>query len=423
MAVLTLAVASLANASDNPLRRLRGSQQEDWEPRHSGTQKPKLTIGAGGDLLFNSRMMNEALNADNGYQSFFRQVQSLVQDADIFYSNYETATAECVNAAGEDVPDCPLVAGGDVYGFTSDNINNFPLLASDLVAVGYDVVSLANNHIGDRGLIGVEKTKEVCDNASLANFGARSSSTEQWYTVVSNSGWNVAWVGCTGHLTNRSISDYPTVLNCSSPDFLPLVERLSKDKDIDAVIATVHWYGEKGMLRCGSGGNIYTTSVQQAMRDFSTSIIDAGAVAVLGAHPHVLMEWETHGNGIIFYSLGNMVASQAYSNTSLESCRKVACGETEVLAKQCRTKTGTKKEECCTQYCKHLLESNVVVSFDLVASADGSARFSCFNYTATTWDNSSNQMRIMTELEAESSWAREVLQSPASIAQNNLWCE
>jgi hypothetical protein len=140
MAVLTLAVASLANASDNPLRRLRGSQQEDGEPLHSGTKKPKLTIGAGGDLLFNNHMMNEALNADNGYQSFFTQVQSLVQDADIFYSNYETATAECVNAAGEDVPDCPLVVCGDVYGFFNDNINNFPLLASDLVAVGYDVV-------------------------------------------------------------------------------------------------------------------------------------------------------------------------------------------------------------------------------------------------------------------------------------------
>jgi hypothetical protein len=201
------------------------------------------------------------------------------------------------------------------------------------------------------------------------------------------------------------------------------VERLSKDKDIDAVIATVHWQGEKGVLRCGSGGRMYTTIVQQAMRDFSTSIIDACAVAVLGAHLHVLMEWETHGNGIIFYSLGNMVASQAYSSNSLESCLKVACGETEVLAEQCRAKTGTPKEECCTQYCKHLLDSNVVVSFDLVASADGSARFSCFNCTATTWDNSSNQMRIMTELEAESSWAREVLQSPASIAQNNLWCE
>merc|ERR1740121_1038632 len=96
------------------------------------------------------------------------------------------------------------------------------------------------------------------------------------------------------------------------------------------------------------------------------------------------MEWETHGNGIIFYSLGNMVASQAYSNTSLESCRKVSCGEKEVLATQCRARTGTQKEECCTQCCKHLLQSDVVMSFDLVASADGAVRFSCFNYTATT---------------------------------------
>jgi hypothetical protein len=394
--MLLIGVSLLPQACSQP--SLRGATQLGEE------RKSKLTVGAGGDLLFNNAMMTKALSSNNGYQSFFTPIQQLIQDSDLFYSNYETATAECISSDGKEVPNCPMETG-DIYGFVSDNINNFPRLASDLVAVGYDVVSLTNNHIGDRGLVGVTKTKDVCDKASLPNFGARKSSADDWYTVVKKEGWNVAWVGCTGHLTHRKNSDYPSVLNCSSPEFLPLVKELSQRPDVHAVIATVHWRGETeaGGLPCGLGGDVYTTEIHKPMREFAKNIIDAGALVVLGAHPHVLMDWETHGNGIIFYSLGNMVASQAYSPNSLRSCA-------ERLGKD-------------ESFCKRLLLSNAVVSFDLAVTGTGPAKVSCFKYTPTTWDENKEEMRMMTDSEAESSWAREVLGNRERIASKGLLCE
>ena len=43
---------------------------------------------------------------------------------------------------------------------------------------------------------------------------------------------------------------------------------------------------------------------------FAHAAIDAGASVVVGHHPHVTQPWERYGQGVIFYSLGNLVFDQ-----------------------------------------------------------------------------------------------------------------
>jgi poly-gamma-glutamate synthesis protein (capsule biosynthesis protein) len=43
---------------------------------------------------------------------------------------------------------------------------------------------------------------------------------------------------------------------------------------------------------------------------FAHAAIDAGANVVVGHHPHVTQAWERYGQGVIFYSLGNLVFDQ-----------------------------------------------------------------------------------------------------------------
>jgi poly-gamma-glutamate synthesis protein (capsule biosynthesis protein) len=43
---------------------------------------------------------------------------------------------------------------------------------------------------------------------------------------------------------------------------------------------------------------------------FARAAIDAGARVVVGHHPHVTQPWERYGQGVIFYSLGNLVFDQ-----------------------------------------------------------------------------------------------------------------
>jgi poly-gamma-glutamate synthesis protein (capsule biosynthesis protein) len=54
----------------------------------------------------------------------------------------------------------------------------------------------------------------------------------------------------------------------------------------------------------------YTQRVAQGTQEFSRAAIDAGAIAVLGHHPHVPQRVEPYKHGWIFYSLGNFVFQQ-----------------------------------------------------------------------------------------------------------------
>jgi len=46
---------------------------------------------------------------------------------------------------------------------------------------------------------------------------------------------------------------------------------------------------------------------------FARAAIDAGASIVVGHHPHVTQTVESYANGVIFYSLGNLVFDQVQS--------------------------------------------------------------------------------------------------------------
>ena len=81
------------------------------------------------------------------------------------------------------------------------------------------------------------------------------------------------------------------------------VRRLAQDPTIQAVIVTPHW------------GTEYTHKPSAFQRKWGHALINAGATAVIGAHPHVLQPWETVSTssgrqGLVMYSLGNFVSNQ-----------------------------------------------------------------------------------------------------------------
>jgi poly-gamma-glutamate synthesis protein (capsule biosynthesis protein) len=65
----------------------------------------------------------------------------------------------------------------------------------------------------------------------------------------------------------------------------------------DAVVVMVHW---------GTEGSALPDPAQVRL---AHQLVDAGATAVLGSHPHVLQPVIRYGNAVIAYSLGNFVFS------------------------------------------------------------------------------------------------------------------
>jgi poly-gamma-glutamate synthesis protein (capsule biosynthesis protein) len=360
-------------------------QTKLMEAQSSDASRSSLSLGVAGDLMFDSQMMSSAFSAPKFFRSLFHfDVLDLIKSPDLFYANFEGASAHGLNRNWEKVKDPGMVVG-DVYGWEDNSINHHPKLATDLSIAGVDVVSLANNHCMDRGHIGLVRTIDALNAGALQHFGTRrdAGTCDGWYTIVNRNGWNVAWVGCTDKVRSKrgryKDSDKRNqVLFCKSPEFLSLVATLSRKPGIDAVIATVHWGGREdrwsGIKADGNSqrGACYSTNVTDSMRTFARTIVDSGAAAVLGSHPHVLMEWETYTSkgrrALIAYSLGNVISRQALGpgsrGSAIFNCRH--------------------KERISAEKCRRRLGSHAIMFFNLTRTADGPS-ISCFSYVETSF--------------------------------------
>jgi len=353
-----------------------------------------LTLGAGGDFMPNTPMMSSAFASSSGYQSLWLDdMEALMHLPDFLLANHETVAAECVDKDWNDVgKPCPMTAG-DVYKFAKWSVNNHPRLAADMVALGIDVVTLANNHIMDRGPLGLERTIDALDAVGLHHMGARRQSNASWYSMTTAKGWTVAWVGCAEHMTDERARGSDQVLYCSEEsDLIPLIEELSSKPEVDAVVVALHW-GKIHKV------DVYQTDITSTMRDFARRLIDAGASAVIGAHPHVLMSWENYNvgdrNGLILYSLGNMVAEQGYSRFSLQRCQEMH---------------GHHKA-----YCQRILLGKVLAYFRLVPHASGKASADKLSYACTTWSGPRGGMVLLEEQLCKKGYASEALAGAARL--------
>jgi poly-gamma-glutamate synthesis protein (capsule biosynthesis protein) len=72
----------------------------------------------------------------------------------------------------------------------------------------------------------------------------------------------------------------------------------SVKQDVDILVVSMHW------------GNEYQQQPPEVIVKYAHDLIDAGADVIAGNHPHVVQRSEAYHDGIIFYSLGNLVFDQ-----------------------------------------------------------------------------------------------------------------
>jgi poly-gamma-glutamate synthesis protein (capsule biosynthesis protein) len=236
------------------------------------------------------------------------------------YGNFEGPAAHGVGPGGREVRDVSkrgtdrdydrrFYAGGE-GGILSFNFHRSSV--AEVKAGGFHVLSTANNHSADRGPLGIDRTIDEMEAANIAFTGSRrrgeSLHDRPWSTLTRAKGFNIAWLACTYGL-NGQPDPNNQVLHCYGrrgeprPEVLDEIRRLAADPAIDAVFLTPHW------------GNEYQHQPSKQEQRLAREAIEAGATAVIGAHPHVLQPWEKvttadGREGLILYSLGNFISAQ-----------------------------------------------------------------------------------------------------------------
>jgi hypothetical protein len=270
----------------------------------------RITIAFAGDLLLHQELQKQAYASKQGAGVLWAGIADLLAEPDLTYLNLEGVLAPGLDRDFLEVPDPGKTYDRVVY-TAYPRFNSHPSIAQDLVAAGVDVVSTANNHSLDRGPVGVDRTIESLRTAKLDFFGTREQTgPERFYTITEVDGVKIAWIACT-KTTNQIPDDFNQVLRCGNGSAveqtiaqLRATGRYAKrTPKVDAVIVTPHW------------GKEYTHVVDEKDRELARKWIEAGAIAVVGSHPHVVQSWERMlaedgREGFVFYSLGNFASHQ-----------------------------------------------------------------------------------------------------------------
>ncbi len=183
-----------------------------------------------------------------------------------------------------------------------------PSYVSILQDFGVDAAGLANNHSLDYGQDALLDTIQTLNDAGIDNTGAGNSLDEAARLVIKEvDGIKIGILACSRVIpyANWDVrNSQPGLFTCYDPS--ELVSRtMAAREQCDYLFVMIHWGIEQ------------TTNLEAYQSQIGHSVIEAGADAVIGAHPHILQGIEYYNNKPIFYSLGNFIFNQDIPQTAI----------------------------------------------------------------------------------------------------------
>ncbi len=190
------------------------------------------------------------------------------------------------------------IKGQGKSGGTAMNFSFNEDIAPFLAEKGFDLMSLANNHAVDQGWDGRSTTIAALEKAGVDWCGHPSEADPN--SVYYNSvGWGE------NELSYAFVCLHDVTFKLDVDSAVELIEDVNEK--VDLVIVSIHW-----------GYEYRHTADHNKQVEPAHRFVDAGADFVIGHHPHVVQNFEEYKGKYIFYSLGNFVFDQYWSQATQE---------------------------------------------------------------------------------------------------------
>ncbi|WP_225872474.1 CapA family protein [Pedobacter polaris] len=274
------------SCQNKPIASARESKTDTLKIRKI---KDTISIVAVGDIMLGSAFPSKSnLPPDDAMNSFVAVEQYL--KGDIVFGNLEGCFLNAGNSSkciGSNPNSCYAFRMPDRYGLIFKN-------------AGFNVLSIANNHVGDFDARGRKNTARILDSLQIKYAGQLNKP----FDIFEKD--SVKYAFCAFAPNENTVS----IKKIDSAKIL--VAELKKQVDI--VIVSFHGGGEGAnfehltrkteIFYKENRGNVYA---------FAHGVIDAGADVVLGHGPHVTRAMEVYKNKFIAYSLGNFCTYGMFS--------------------------------------------------------------------------------------------------------------
>ena len=263
------------------------------------------TLSAVGDIMVYDSQISDAKQPDGSYDfsHCFAGVAELLSASDLTVGNLETN-----------------FCGGTYSGYP--NFNAPESLASNLAAVGFDILQTANTYSIQNGLTGLASTYRYVAAAGMAPLGTYYSETQKQdnggVLVREVGGIKFAFFAYTKGVNNMYLPDgseyavdvlykdyYSNYTQIDTSAITASIDA-AKATGADVIVAMVHW---------GSEYELEPSSSQEQIADL---MFRSGVDVILGSHSHMVGPMEmrtvttddgTEKEVFLAYSLGNFLSS------------------------------------------------------------------------------------------------------------------
>lgn len=246
-----------------------------------------------GDIMLNRRV-ETMIRSNADFRFPFLKISDTLKKADILVGNLEGPISDKGTKMGS------------IYSFRAA-----PESIEGLTYAGFDVLSLANNHAFDYGRLALEDTFLRLKENEIDYIGAGLNAAEAFSPLIKEiNGFKIGFLAYTnlGPKGWRAGANSPGLAWINENSFEELKKNISLARTkSDILVVSLH-----------AGEEYITDPPSYFQTKFAQLVIDAGADIVIGHHPHVVQKNEEYNGGYIFYSLGNFVFDQSFSEKTMQ---------------------------------------------------------------------------------------------------------
>lgn len=204
----------------------------------------------------------------------------------------------------------PLIEKSDIAFMNQDSLvwddpeqnGMTSLLGDQMLSLGFNVISVANNSMLSAGEAGLMKSVDYWSKKDAAVLGINvlPENADQ-ITVVEKNGVKIAFLAYTYGVDGA--------LGEGSELILPLIDKERMTRDVtaakgasDVIVVYLHW------------GDVNSTDRSAYQSEIAQHLVDLNVDVILGSHPNVIqeMKWKSRPDGgrtLICYSLGNLISA------------------------------------------------------------------------------------------------------------------
>jgi poly-gamma-glutamate synthesis protein (capsule biosynthesis protein) len=300
------------------------------------TNNSQACFTAVGDIM-PARGVNQKF-AKNGCAYIFKGVLDYFKKSDFVVVNVESTLSSTT---------CPY-AEPDTMSFCAPKsfANCLVKPDGDLASEGPEIkvlASLANNHTMNYGVSGLQDTMQALKMSDILYLGAGNNDEEaNSPVIIEQNGIKFGFLAYADRNILSTGYDATSNLAGVNPMDFDLLEKgiAEAKKQVQFVIILMH------------SGEEYTANANLKQINFAHKAIDLGADLVIGHHPHVVQNAEIYNGKYIFYSLGNFIFDQMWSQDTKNG----------LMTKFCFDKTGLENIQLIPIEIKDYSQPNIILN-------------------------------------------------------------